>query len=156
TGTRPLPRSLKVLIVFLIVLSHYWIRDYASTLIQLDQRSFYSARYAAALALVFGKGFSGLPLPDVREAQPIKDFLSLKRNALTGVETEEYLRKAYYRQPAENVASTRILDIRLAAFIWKIFGISWSPVFRFYILLSSLVCLLIFFMAQKLSGSFWG
>ena len=58
-------KTLKCLLVLLLLCGHYLIRDGASHLVVLESRSFYSNRYATALALIFGKGFTGLPLPDV-------------------------------------------------------------------------------------------
>src|SRR5215471_12434766 len=78
-------KTIKCFLVVLIVFLHFLIRDYASNRISLDQRdprTFYSNRYVTALALVFGKGYTGLPLPDEPASRPIQDFVALKKNSL--------------------------------------------------------------------------
>ena len=53
------------------------------------------------------------------------------------------------------LSTTRILDLYLAAGLWRCFGISWTVIFTFYALVSTATCFLIFLIARRLGDNFW-
>jgi hypothetical protein len=146
---------IRVFLVLAVLLCHFASRDRMAHTMPLIARHIYSENYAIALSLNSGKGFNDLQLTDAPQAQSIKLFLQLERESLSRQEVDTYFKSAYQVGPLPQMVADRILDIRVAALIWKVFGVHWSALFRFYSALSTLVCLLVFFSARRLSGSYW-
>jgi hypothetical protein len=53
------------------------------------------------------------------------------------------------------LATSRVLDLHVAAWLWRLFGISWPTLFAFYALVSTIANLCVFLIARRLGGSFW-
>ena len=122
---------------------HCWGRPCATRIYQiralpLSARHFYPANYSLSLSLVAGHGFQDLPIGDTPAAKPICEFLELQQERLTPDELDRC-----YREPRPEtldprflfwdvLATTRVLDVYLAAGLWKCFGISWYALFYFY------------------------
>lgn len=132
---------------------HFATRWRASESTPLRPRPFYSSDYQVALSLQLGHGFRGLDLEnDTRlPAQAVKDFVELLRPDLP----EKVLRR-YDADPQlippPALASTRILELRLAALLWRAVGTRWDVIFAFYAGLSTLAAALVFLLARSLSG----
>jgi hypothetical protein len=147
-----------------------------------DQKHFWPGSYLVSLSFLSGQGFSyvlpadastDVAVPtqvnELRQrpgpAQPVMDFLSGKgRQHLEPHELTAYLASDVKRVPIDLAGSgllgsrweaTRILDIRLAALLWKLFGIRWSVLFAFYSLVSTLAALCVFFLVRRLTRSYW-
>lgn len=81
----------------------------------------------------------------------MKDFVELLRPDLP----EKILRRFNADPtliPPPALASTRILELRLAALLWLVFGTRWDVSFAFYAGLSTLAAGLVFLFARNLSG----
>src|SRR5438093_11223430 len=160
-------RVYRAVLIVLILMSHFLIRDSAARMVPLNARGNYPEEYGVAISLAFGKGFhalsqiqpfqpnTGLLIPEAHEARPLVRFLRWGQDSLSPNELEAYFRTVYSPTAASSLASTRILELRVAGVLWKIFGVRWSTVFHFYSIVSAFVCLLIFLIARRLSGSYW-
>ena len=144
----PLAASLAVLVGL-----HFATRLYSERARPLQQRAFYSDDYATALALVAGKGFIGLDLADDPrpEAEVLRRFLRLDAAEVPGSILERYALGAR-PAPASLLASTRVLELRWAALVWRALGVRWSVLFASYAALSALVGLLVFLLGRRLGG----
>src|SRR3989442_515062 len=165
-GTRYKMCVYKALLVVGILGIHFLIRDYAARTVPLNARGNYPEDYSVAISLAFGEGFNGLSqlqslpptgllVPEAPQARPIVRFLRWGQDSLSRSELDEYFRTASSPTPPSPLSSTRILELRVAGVLWKIFGVRWSTIFHFYSIVSAFVCLLIFLIARKLSGSYW-
>jgi len=132
---------------------HLATRLHADRARPLAERAFYAADYDVALALLAGKGFVGLDLAgDTRpEAAAVRRFLMLDAPEVSAAELDRFARGASTGAPTL-LASTRVLEIRWAALLWRTFGVRWSTLFASYAVLSSLVCVLVFLLASRLGG----
>src|SRR5262249_3660210 len=93
---------------------------------------------------------------DLPEAVPLKEFLSLQRERVTPEEFQAYVKVTSPKPPLPGVSleTTRVLDIHLAALLWRLFGIRWQVLFTFYALVGTLTCFLMFLIGRKLGGSY--
>ena len=98
---------------------------------------------------------------DTPGTKAIDDFLNLRRPALTSDELQRAFREPC---PAEKdpsygfwdmLATTRVLDLWVAAGLWSAWGVSWSVLFTFYALVSTACAAMIFAISRRLSGSDW-
>jgi hypothetical protein len=138
----------------------------------LDQMHFYPESYLVSLSLLSGNGFNYLvpgfdhtgtpsPRPAV-PAQPgsggagaVMDFVAgTGRDGVSQGEFASFLASGVRAAPTE-WERTRVLDIYVAAGLWKLFGISWPTLLAFYALVSTAACLLVFFITQRVAGSAW-
>jgi hypothetical protein len=127
----------------------------------------YTDSYQVSLALLGGKGFHPLQLPPLvpssraddtplaQAGRPIIDFLYFGRPTVSREELNTFLNAPGSGTQHQVWESSRVLDIYLTAMIWKLFGVSWPVYFFFASMASTGVCLLIFLIARKLTGSFW-
>jgi hypothetical protein len=144
----------------------------------LSERHFYPEHYLVSLSILSGNGFNYLvPLngsepstsdadargssPARKGTDPVKRFLRAETDAISKAEFEGFLARGVHRQPIGPSSPgggwerTRVLDMYLAAGLWKAFGISWSNLFTFYAVVSTGACLLVSFVAAQLAGSRW-
>jgi hypothetical protein len=160
----------------LLLALHFLTRHAAAHAIPLSMRNdgMYSCDYRVALNLLSGRGLHQSVLPDAPEAKPLRDFSMLRRAGLKQEELEAYLRQPWARtvsfDPRTHVPDVsvpeidrdfvnefytmRVLDLHLAALLWKVFGIQWSVLFTFYELVSTATALLLFLIARK-AGGYW-
>lgn len=144
---------------------HFFTRYEVGQDIPLNTRGdgMFSSDYQVAVNLAAGRGFYQVILPDAPEAVPIREFESLQRAEITPAELQAYLNQPW-SQPIhlDHGAKTaevplytaRTLELRLAAHLWKWFGIRWSVIFTFYELVSTGAAFLIFLIGRKAAG-FW-
>jgi hypothetical protein len=134
---------------------HLWTRLYAHEALPLYGRPFYAGSYMAAVSLLSGRGFAGFvvrPEDGARvEARPVRRFLALQKDDLPDARLQTFLKTAV-STPAPAEASTRVLDVRLAALLWRLFGIRWSVLFAFYAVVSTAACLLVFVIGARVHG----
>ena len=122
-------------------------------------RHLYPRNYSLALSLVAGHGFQDFPVGDTPGTKPVDDFLNLRRPSHRTMNW--IVRSGEPCPPSQDpsyqfwdlLATTRVLDLRVAATLWSIFGVSWSVLFTFYALVSTVCCAMIFAIARRLSGS---
>lgn len=146
----------RLCLLIALLLVHFLSRQRAAQVLPLSGRTFYAHDYSVALSMLAGHGFNYLTVNPSLDDLPVAQFLDLKRPELSAQEFDEYCRSPNAgARRGTTQASTRILELRLAAILWKIFGIKWSVLFTFYALVSTACCLLIFLMARQLSGNFW-
>jgi hypothetical protein len=117
--------------------------------------------YGISLSLMAGRGFDDIAADRSAASAPLVEFFELRRSGITQDEFATYLaskpdatKDTQYRWYMP-LASTRILDVRLAALLWRIFGIDRRVLTTFYSLLSVATCAGLFFIARRLSGSGW-
>lgn len=145
----------KVLIVISILIFHFVVRYGIETNYPLQKRHFYSRDYSPALALLDGHGLKGISIdPTIQEHRPINDYLNLKKSELEAEELNVFFSSAIEYRPLNVYEGGRSFELLVAAGIWKLFGVSWHSIFVFYIGLSTLACLSIFFLALQLTQSF--
>jgi hypothetical protein len=155
----------RFLTVVALLLLHFFTRYEVGQNIPLNTRGdgMFSADYQVAVNLVAGRGFYEVALPDAPEAVPIREFELLQRPEITPSELQAYLNQPWSR-PVDldhvdktadaRLSTARTLELRLAAHLWKWFGIRWSVIFTFYELVSTGAAFLIFLIGRKAAG-FW-
>ncbi len=147
-----------------LLLLHFLSRYEIGRFIPLGTRGdgMFSTDYQVAINLVAGRGFYEVFLPDAPAAVPIREFELLQRPEITPAELQAYLNQPWSRpvhvDPGKAVdaplSTARTLELRLAAHLWKWFGIRWSVIFTFYELVSTGAAFLIFLIGRKAAG-FW-
>ena len=148
-----------------LLLLHFFTRYEIGRFIPLETRGdgMFSTDYQVAINLVAGRGFYEVFLPDAPAAVPIREFELLQRPAITPAELQAYLDQPWSRPPHVDpkaktadapLSTARTLELRLAAHLWKWFGIRWSVIFTFYQLVSTAAACLIFLIGRKAAG-FW-
>lgn len=156
--------ALKAVLLLALLVIHFLERQQTGKTMPQKGPQFYSysdgypTSYQNSLAIMAGKGFCRLSLPtaDCPEARPIIEFVRLQRPEISRNEFESYVRSPQATtEPCAEWESTRILDIYLTAFIWKVFGISWGIYYTVASLASTASCFFVFLIARKLSGSYW-
>src|SRR5207247_1249187 len=102
----------------------------ATTHLPLDAHGGYLFCYSSSLSILAGEGCRQLPLPaNTPETEPLREFLALKRAEVTKEEFEDcttWLRNNRSSTSSLRIGSldsTRTLELRVGAFLWKIFGI---------------------------------
>jgi len=152
-----LSRVLRAAALLAVLSLHYWTRLHAARTMPLEERAFYPHHYTPALSLLAGRGFNGLalgPTGDPRpEAHMVARFLRLRRDDVPARRFEAYAQHAVAGELAPESLS-RVLDVYVAAAVWGIFGISWPALFHFYVVLSTLTCLLVFLLGRRVGGAF--
>jgi hypothetical protein len=121
----------------------------------------YERTYAVSLSLLAGRGFHDLAIDDSAASAPLRDFFGMRSLQISRADFDAYL--ASKPDPAGDpwvgrympLASTRVLDVRMAAFLWRIFGIDRRVLTTFYSLLSVATCGCLFFIARRLTNSDW-
>lgn len=169
-------RHLRIALVAMLLVIHFLSRYAAELAIPLNMRGegMAGSNYRVALNLLAGRGFYLSVLPAAPEAAPVREFTSFARPGLTSAELDAFLRQPWSRPvhfdlrtrtadvpvPAidrpfiSEGPETRILDMRVAALLWKTFGIRWSVFFRFYELVSTAAAFLLFLLVRK-AGGYW-
>ena len=149
---------------------HFYTRLHAQQVTPLQERHIYPFSYLVSLSLNEGGGFGYLlpasvtpehawaqPVP--RPGDPFFPILSFFRLAgpesITDAELAAYRRSGLYVAPAIPFESTRVLDIRVTSWLWRIFGVDWRPYFAFYALVSTLVAFAIFAIVVWATDSSW-
>ncbi|MGE0453732.1 MAG: hypothetical protein AB7O37_12600 [Vicinamibacteria bacterium] len=152
------PRRLAEAALCLALLAlHFATRMQASERAGLAGHAFYGTDYQVALSLNLGRGFRGFDLDsDERPpARAVRSFFEQRRGELPARVLRRFAPDARPVAPPA-LATTRILELRLAALLWKAFGTRWDVVFAFYAGLSTLVAGLVFLMAARLAGRLAG
>jgi hypothetical protein len=176
-------RILQAMLLAMILGLHFYTRVCANLMMPPEEKHFWPSSYLVSLSLLSGNGFSYLLPSDVKAdasvltlvtrlrnetgpVGPVMDFLSGRgRESLSPLEFSRFLSNGTRPVPIDIVGpgligsrweTTRILDIYVAAMVWKLFGISWPVLFVFYALVSTAAALLVFLIAQRLTGSYWG
>lgn len=149
-----------VLMVFAVLALHVGLRWRANDRRQAAElHALYPHCYSRSISLLVGRGYERLPLADDAASKPVKQFLDIETLTLSAEALQKYLASlpeqknpdlGNYRQ----IDLLRAGDLYTAAIVWKLCGVSWLALNRFYILISALACLAIFFAAKKISGSF--
>jgi len=163
--------------VMMLLICHFMTRYAAERAIPLSLRNenMYSYEYFVSLNLLAGRGCYLSVLPDTPEAIRVREFIWLRRPALTREELNAYVRQSAGRvihfdahthlpdvpipevdRPYMNgmTYTGRVLDLYLTALLWKLFGIRWDVLFTFYQLVSTATALLVFVIARKAAG-YW-
>ena len=117
--------------------------------------------YAVSLSLMAGRGFNDLAVDASPASAPLREFFELRRTHISREEFATYLasepdstRDSKYQWYLP-LATTRVADVRLAAILWRIFGIDRHVLATFYSLFSLATCAALFFIARRLTGSGW-
>jgi hypothetical protein len=149
---------------------HFLTRLQAQQAMPLAERHFYPLSYLVSLSLVEGRGYGYLlpagttleavwrgPLPPPSDpAFPVIAFLRLEGpESVSAAQLAEYVRAGARVVPADPFEGTRVLDIRLTAGLWRLFGVSWHVYFAFYALLSTATCAALFVIASRTTGRDW-
>jgi hypothetical protein len=174
---RSLSRFVKTGLLVALLAAHFLSRQHAARTVPLPARSFYPWVYRVSLSLMAGHGFHLFRLTNSGAAQRIGDFLLLKSEAISPHDFEAFFYNPEFRTascplddalpshpgvyadpndlPVSPLHTTRILDLYVAALVWKVCGISWPALFAFYALVSTGTCALVFLIARRLGGGFW-
>jgi len=158
-------RAVQVALLTTVLGMHFLMRWHIAEAMPLAARHFYPQDYLPSIRMAATHRLTGhLPeriwanTPDTNpltrpEAAPVREFLSLMRLAITADEERAFLRVPGARVAPECVG--RVLDIYLAALVWRVTGTSWAPFFFVYCLISTLACWMVASIARTLTGSFW-
>jgi len=152
---RPRIRTAQVLVLLGILGAHLGTRLYSIHARPLSAVSFYPEHYAGALSLMAGRGFRGLNVDPSADPRPatveVARFLA---GQISRIDPSVF--RQYAASPVEGaldpVATSRALDLRLAALVWRFTGPSWPALLHVYALVSMLVNGLLFFLARRLGG----
>jgi hypothetical protein len=140
----------------LLLAGHYALRRHADSVIPMADRAFYPRHYAVAISLVAGRGFRGFDLTGEQaswpEAPTVLKFLDGGKADLRAGRLKVFLDTARGTPPPPE-AYVRVLDLHVAALLWRAFGIDWSVLFVFYGLVSTSACLGVFLLARHLGGA---
>lgn len=148
-----------------------------------SEKHYWPSSYLVALSILAGQGFAYV-LPSAADGNasvlsevnrlraapppvgPVMDFLSgTGRQALSRQEFDAYFASDVRRVPIDVLGkgpmqslweTTRILELRIAALVWGLFGIGWPVLFGLYALVSTFTSLLVFLIVRRLTGSYWG
>jgi len=162
---------IRVTLLFALLAAHFLARQQTAKTMSrqavfYDQSQNYPECYRCSLGLLAGQGFSRIGFPidhpgalgdssTPPEANPVIEFIKLERAQISSDEFKTYSKTPQAGPiPANYLDTSRILDVHLTAFIWRMFGISWPVFFTFVSLVSTLCCLLVFLMARQLTGSY--
>jgi hypothetical protein len=170
-----------LLVLGAILRLHFLSREHAYLSRPIGETHFYPSSYRVSLSLVAGQGFTyALPrgvepassleatIARLREgpgpAGPVMRFLSGHSRRVSRQEWRRFLEDAPLTPIAPDVllawdsvgGLARILDARLAAALWALFGIDWDVPFAFYAVLSTVACAALFGITARISGSVWG
>jgi hypothetical protein len=176
-------RAARAVLLALLLGLHLLTRLDAHSAIPLGERHFYPTSYLVSLSLVSGHGFNflvprgssaELPLSAVVEtarakggaAGRVMDFISGQGpDELSRHDLDDFLASGAEVVPVSNtgpgaggsglLATSRVLDIHVTAWLWRLFGIGWPALFAFYALVSTIANLCVFLIARRLGGSFW-
>jgi hypothetical protein len=175
-------RAGRAVLLALLLGLHLLTRLEAHSSIPLSERHFYPTSYLVSLSIVSGHGFNylvprgsaELPLTAVVQAARasggaagrVMDFISGRgADALSRQDLDEFLASGAEVVPVSNtgpgsggtglLATSRVLDIHLTAWLWRLFGIGWPVLFVFYALVSTIANFCVFLIARRLGGSFW-
>jgi hypothetical protein len=164
----------RVAIVLALLLFHFYTRRAAEEAIPLSQRGggLYSHIYRVSLSLIAGRGFNQIAFPGTPEAAPLREFTMLGRAELSPTQLNAYFRQPYSAPvaadslnatislpPSERTLldkhhTTRVLDLRVAALLWKWFGVRWSVYFFFYAIVSTVAAFCVFLIGRE-AGGYW-
>ena len=148
-------RLIKILALLLLLIVTFSIRAYYNTTTPVDKRHNYSYWYANSFKYAVG----GLDLKEIKDPKikkQVNDFIYSRVDKI-----DEDILKPYIKNNAKinnylkgNFGGT--FSFYVAAYVWKIFGVSWSNLFYFYSFFSTLACLALFFTVKKITGSYLG
>jgi len=172
-STQP-SRVLQAVLLAALLGFHFVTRFHAQQATALQGRHFYSESYFVSLSLLAGRGFGYLlpaaaaveqedslsaareVLPRTRAARWVVGFMSLAgQEEITDEQLLDYLREGAVSVRPDPIETTRVLDIYVAAALWRLFGISWTVYFAFYALVSTLATFCVFLIARQATGSYW-
>ena len=140
----------------LILLVHFGLRYSVNQCLPLESKHFYPDLYNIALSLTGETGLKTFALDGKIPAHaPVIRFLSLKQASLTTDEFSAFLASKPALGAVTVFARNRLFEFRVASWLWRIFGISWGVIAIFYIIVSTLCCLCIFFLCTHLTGNKW-
>lgn len=158
-------RAVQVALLTAVLGMHFLMRWHVAEAMPLAARHFYPQDYLPSIRMAATHRLTGhLPeriwanTPETNpltrpEAAPVREFLSLMRPAVTADEE-----RAFLNAPGARVELTcfgRVLDIYLAALVWRVMGTSWAAFFFVYCLISTFACWMVASIARTLTGSFW-
>ena len=139
-----------------LLCAHWALRRQADAAIPRGDRAFYSEHYAVAVSLVAGRGFRSFDLTGEQATWPesptVARFLAGDKEDLREGRLKVFLDTARSTPPPPE-AYGRVLDLHLAASLWRVFGIAWTPFFVLYSLASTAACLGVFFLARRIGGA---
>ncbi len=152
----PLRRYGIAILLALVLLVHFGARCTVNYNRPLESRHFYPDLYNVALSLTGGAGLKMITLDSKVPAHaPVIRFLDLKQDSLTSGEFSAFLASKPASEPVTVFARNRLFEFRVASWLWRIFGISWHVIAFFYILVSTICCLCIYFLCAHLTGNKW-
>lgn len=170
-------------LVVLVLALHVHTRVWTHGATPPDQKHFWPSSYLVSLSILTGNGFAYLLPADANTGisiltlveqlrarpdavGPVMDFLSGdSRQQLSERELADYVASGAKAVPIDleggglmgsRWETTRILDIRIAALVWRVFGVRWSALFAFYALVSAAAGLCVFLIVRQLTRSYWG
>jgi hypothetical protein len=127
----------------------------------LERMHFYPESYRVSLSLLAGNGFNDLlpaaGLADAHDegARAVMEFAAGRgRDYLSEQEFRRFLAGGVRVAPTV-WERTRVLDIYVAAGLWKLFGIGWPALLAFYALVSTAACLLVCLITERVAASSW-
>jgi hypothetical protein len=152
---RPARAAIAVAMAALLC-AHFALRRHVDAVIPRGDRAFYSEHYAVAISLVAGRGFHAFDLTGEQanwpESPTVAKFLAGDKEDLREGRLKVFLDTARTTPPPPE-AFGRVLDLHLAGWLWRVFGIAWTPLFVLYALVSTAACLGVFFLGRRIGGA---
>lgn len=145
-------KTLLLLIVFTIGLI---IRVYHVDVMALKDKHFYSSNYEPVLYYMLGKGMNKSDASASVNHAKVWQFLNAKVDELDISIVENVINENPNIKYFQLNQQYQTFAYYVAAYVWKIFGISWSNLFYFYSFLSMLSGLALFFVVRKITHSYW-
>ncbi len=161
----------KLSLLIIVLFATFSLRIYLNSKLPVELRNNYPNHYLPALSYaVGGLDYDKLNINtkdyliagidhDTKGKSSLKeldDFLNSKVNTLNINAIEKSITyNANIFKLLQNL-TFETFGQYIAAFVWKIFGVSWSNLFYFYSFLSTLAGLSLFLVGRKITRSYWG
>ncbi len=145
----------KSLLLLMILIISLIIRVYHVNDMPLKQKHFYNSNYEPVLYYMLGKGMNKSDARASVNHNKVWQFLNAEVDELDISTVESVINENPNIKYFKLDQQYQTFAYYVAAYVWKIFGISWSNLFYFYSFLSMLSGLALFFVVRKVSSSYW-
>jgi len=145
----------KSLLLLMILIIGLFIRIYHVNEMPLKQKHFYNSNYEPVLYYMLGKGMNKSDARASVNHNKVWQFLNAKVDKLDISVVENVIKENPNIKYFKLNQQYQTFAYYVAAYVWKVFGISWSNLFYFYSFFSMLSGLALFFVVRKVGSSYW-